>query len=134
MAADQTLWATATDDYWIDTGVPSLYLQANLDIVNGRRRALAPVDAIAAAARLGADVSMNDVVIGEGATVADGAFVSHSVVLDGANIGAGATVSHSVVMGHIGAGALVQNCIVGADGVVNDGETRADERIPAPIG
>ena len=31
------LYAVATDDYWIDAGRPELYLQANLDLVNGRR-------------------------------------------------------------------------------------------------
>jgi ADP-glucose pyrophosphorylase len=65
--------------------------------------------------------------------VADGVSLSHSVLLDGASIGVGATVSHSVVMGSIGAGARVQRCIIGADGIVADGETRSDERIPAPI-
>ena len=27
-----------TDDYWLDTGRPDLYLDANLDVVAGRRR------------------------------------------------------------------------------------------------
>ena len=55
--------------------------------------------------------------------------VTASVILDGARIGTGATVSHSVVMGCVGAGALVANCVLGADAVVADGESRADERI-----
>src|SRR5262245_31831688 len=128
-----TLWATATDDYWIDTGVPDLYLQANLDIVNGRRHSLGEVEAVAASARVGVDVEITDVVVAHGAEIADGAFVSHSVLLEGASIGAGATVSHSVIMGRVGAGAQVQHCIVGADGVVPDGESRSGERIPLPI-
>ena len=36
LVAGGRLYAMATDDYWIDTGRPELYLQANLDLVNGR--------------------------------------------------------------------------------------------------
>ena len=38
IVADGGVYALATDDYWIDTGRPELYLQANLDLVGGRRR------------------------------------------------------------------------------------------------
>jgi len=127
---DRSMWAIATDDYWIDTGLPHLYLQANLDLIGGRRRATETVAAVSERADVGNDVALTDVVVAAGATIGDGASISHSVVLDGAVVGAGATVSHSVVMGRIGAGALVQACIVGADGVIDDGETRSDERIP----
>ena len=37
VAADGRFYSLATDDYWIDAGRPELYLQANLDLVNGRR-------------------------------------------------------------------------------------------------
>ncbi len=35
---DGRLYAMATDDYWIDAGNPVLYLQANLDLLDGTRR------------------------------------------------------------------------------------------------
>ena len=38
VVADGGLFAMATDDYWLDTGRPEYYLQANLDVVAGRRR------------------------------------------------------------------------------------------------
>ena len=37
MAAEGRLAAMATDDYWIDTGRPDTYLQANLDLIDGSR-------------------------------------------------------------------------------------------------
>jgi mannose-1-phosphate guanylyltransferase len=134
IAAEHGLWAMPTDDYWVDAGQPDLYLQANLDVISGRRVAHNSAVGISAEAIIGADVSIIESVVAAGAVVGDGAFVSHSVLLAGSSVGAGATVGNSVVMGRVGAGALVSNCVIGADGVVADGESRSDERIPEPGG
>ena len=37
LVAAGRLAAMATDDYWIDTGTPELYLEANIDMLAGRR-------------------------------------------------------------------------------------------------
>lgn len=132
VVADRGLWALPTQDYWIDAGQPDLYLQANLDVISRRRAAPNWADGVAPDAVLGDDVMLTDSVVARGAMVGDGASVARSVLLDGAFVGAGATVSNSVVMGRIGAGALVTNCVLGADAVIEDGESRCDERIPAP--
>ena len=132
VVADRGLWALPTQDYWIDAGQPDLYLQANLDVISRRRAAPNWADGVAPDAVLGDDVMLTDSVVARGAVVGDGASVARSVLLDGAFVGAGATVSNSVVMGRIGAGALVTNCVLGADAVIEDGESRCDERIPAP--
>lgn len=132
VVADRGLWALPTRDYWIDAGQPDLYLQANLDVISRRRAAPNWADGVAPDAVLGDDVMLTDSVVARGAVVGDGASVARSVLLDGAFVGAGATVSNSVVMGRIGAGALVTNCVLGADAVIEDGESRCDERIPAP--
>ncbi len=132
IVADGGMWSMPTDDYWVDTGTPELYLQANLDTINARGGTGGDVVAVDAAATLGDDVLLTDSIVAVGAVIGDGASVSHSVVLSGALIGTGATVTHSVVMGQIGAGAQITNCVIGAEGVVADGEQRADERIPAP--
>ena len=129
IVGEQRLWAMPTDDYWIDTGTPDLYLAANLDVITGRRPEHSRAVGVADASAIGADVSLRDAVVAVGATIGDGASVVASVVLDGGSVGVGATVSHSVVMGHIGDGATVSHCVIGADGVVADGESRADERI-----
>ncbi len=48
VVADGGLFGVATDDYWIDAGVPALYRSANLDLLDGKRRsercdAVAPI-------------------------------------------------------------------------------------------
>ena len=129
IVADGRLHAVATDDYWIDTGQPDLYLAANLDVISGRRAAHEQAEGVATGSEIGQDVSIEHAVIAAGARVSDGASVAHSVILAGAQIGVGATVSHSVVMGRIGDGALVSHCVVGAEGSVAAGVRRSDERI-----
>ena len=66
VVADGGLYGLATDDYWIDAGVPALYRSANLDLLDGKRRterceAIAP-----------------------GAEVAEGATITHSIIGSGA--------------------------------------------------
>ncbi len=133
VAAEQRLWALATNDYWIDTGRPDLYLQANLDVISERRASHNWAKAVHDDAILGEDVSLSSSVIAAGSVVGDGSYITNSVVLAGAIIGAGATVSGSVIMGSVGRGAGVSNCVIGADASVADGENRVDERIPAPL-
>ena len=40
LLADGQLAGFPTDDYWLDSGRPELYLQANLDLVRGSRLGL----------------------------------------------------------------------------------------------
>jgi mannose-1-phosphate guanylyltransferase len=124
--------AVPTDDYWIDAGRPELYLQANIDLVSGRRRER--VEAVDPAAKLGLDVVLEHTVIGPGAVVGDGAVVTRSVLLPGASVGAGAIVEESIVMGAAGDGARVVRAVVGAGAIILDGESLVDARIPEPAG
>ena len=105
MVADGSLYARADPAYWIDVGTPERYLQASLDLVDGRRETRG--EAIAADAIVDGDVRNS--VIGAGARVAAGARVTDSVVLPGASIASGAVVTRSVV-GHgaaVGDGAVL---------------------------
>ncbi len=83
MVADGSLFAMPTDDYWIDTGQPEFYLQANLDLlVPGRHRhdlcvGVHPDASVAASAVVIGSV------VGPLAVVAEGARVSGSVLLPG---------------------------------------------------
>ena len=95
VAADGGLYTLRTDTYWIDAGTPRSYLQAQLDLVSGRRaltlEAVSPRAEVAAAARV------VDSVIMERAVVERGALLTGSVVLPGGRVGAGAVVADSVV-------------------------------------
>ena len=132
LVADQTLWALATNDYWIDTGQPDLYLKANLDVITRLRAEHSWAHGVAEGAVIGTGVALSDTVVADGASIGDGADVSDSVLLAGASVGPGAHVRHSVVMGHIGARAVISNCVIGAGIELADGSHHTDERIPAP--
>jgi len=131
IVADGGVYAMATKDYWIDTGRPDLYLQANLDMVAGLR----PYDsceAIAADAQIAHDATVVDSTVAATVHIDSGARIERSVLLDGATVGPDAVVTDSVVMGSIGAGATVTDCVIGADGVVAPGEDAVGVRRPDP--
>lgn len=124
------LYAMATDDYWVDTGRPELYLQANLDVLAGGRRHDRCVG-VHAAAVVDSAASIEHSVVGAGARVG-AATVTRSVLLPGAVVENGAVVADSVIMGHVGAGAVVRDSVLGADGDVAADEHVSGERRPDP--
>jgi mannose-1-phosphate guanylyltransferase len=130
LVAAGRLAAVPTDDYWLDTGRPELYLQANLDLVAGVRGPA--LEGIAAGARVDAGAVVTDSVVETGATVRDGATVTRSVLLPGAVVGAGAHVSDSIVAGEVGPAARLDHCVVGAGHRIGDGDVVSGERRPAP--
>jgi mannose-1-phosphate guanylyltransferase len=129
LVAAGTLFGVATDDYWIDAGRPELYRAANLDLLDGARReraeAVSPSATVAPGATIRNSIVGDDVVVEEGATVVD------SVLLPTARVGAGAVVERSLVMGRVGANARATDSMVGADGVVADGDVLARSAVPA---
>jgi mannose-1-phosphate guanylyltransferase len=125
------VFGCATDDYWIDTGRPDLYLQANLDLLEGRRRH-DTTTAVADGAEVDPSARIEGSLVSATASVAAGASIVRSVLLDGASIAAGASVVDSVIMGTVGAGATAERVVLGSDATVADGEHLADERRPAP--
>lgn len=131
IVADGGLYAMATDDYWIDTGKPDLYLTANLDVLSGDRRN-DHCEAVHAEAVVDPTAEIDNSIVGPDATVHGGAVLRGSVVLAGADIGAGAVIIDSVVMGSVAAAASVHNSVIGRDGRVAFGEHVHDERRPDP--
>ncbi|MFM7685000.1 MAG: sugar phosphate nucleotidyltransferase [Actinomycetota bacterium] len=131
VVADGGLFGMATDDYWLDTGRPDLYLQANLDIANGARRhdRCTPVHP---SASVHPTAVVTGSVIGPGVRVDEAAVVTSSVLLPGAVLGARSVVADSVVMGRVGTDAEVRGSVLGADAVVTDGEHVHGERRPDP--
>ncbi len=130
VAADGGLYAMATDDYWIDTGRPELYLQANLDLLAEVRRHDRCV-AVHESASVDPAAIIDRSVVGAGSVVG-AATVRNSVLLPGAVVGDAAVVTDSVLMGRVGAGAVVHNSVLGIDGAVEPGEQLRDARRPDP--
>lgn len=130
IVTDGGLFAWATDDYWIDTGRPETYRQANLDLIDGRRSFGVPMVEPGAEVDPGAEIRHS--LVSVGARVAAGVLVEDSVVLPGAVIGPGATVRSSIVMGGIGSDAVVVDSVIGADGSVPPEAVLEHARVPAP--
>ena len=110
MVSAATLWALRRNTYWVDAGTPQTYLQAQLDLLDGRRGPAA--EGVSAQASVGPGAAIERSVVMAGAVVGAGAAVRGSAVHSGAVIGAGAAVIDSVV----GAGATVGVCARVADG------------------
>lgn len=130
IVADGGLFAWATEDYWIDTGRPETYRQANLDLIDGRRSFTVPM--VEAGAEVDPEAEIRHSLVSAGARVAAGVSLEDSVVLPGAVIGPRATVRSSVVMGEIGSDAVVVDSVIGADGSVPQAAVIEHARVPAP--
>jgi mannose-1-phosphate guanylyltransferase len=130
IVADNGLYAMADEVYWLDTGRPELYLQANFDLLDGVRRDVA-VEAIEPSAIVASSAKIERSVIGAGAVVGSGAVIRNSVLLAGAAVGAGAVVDGCAVMGVVGARAELNDAVIGVDGVVGGGEVLSGARRPS---
>jgi mannose-1-phosphate guanylyltransferase len=129
---DGSLYALGSEAYWIDTGTPAKFLQANLDLLSGSRGTAPPVpDArevapgvwyVGAGPVVDGDVQPRSLV-GDAAYVASGAQVVESVVGSGARVGEGAVVRGSVLLpgSAVASGAVVDGSIVGEGAVVGEG-------------
>ena len=131
MVADGRLYGVPTDDYWIDTGQPHLYLQANLDVLDGRRRH-ARCAAVGLGATVHASARVEHSVIGAGVTVGAGAVVRDSLLLPGAVIESESVIDSSIVGGVVGRGSRLNACVVADDGLVDAGVVLDGARVPAP--
>jgi NDP-sugar pyrophosphorylase family protein len=159
LVADGSCYALASDAYWIDTGTPAKFLQANADLLSGRRGDDAPVaharqagervwhgaagpvvdgtvegpSFVGDAAFVARAAQVFASVIGAGARVADGAAVSGSVLLPGAVVAAGAVVEGSIVGegAVIGEGARVTGLtVVGGNAKIEAGAVLDGARVP----
>ena len=132
MVTEGCLFAVESDDYWIDAGTPATYVQAQMDLIDGRR-ASGAVDGISPDATVEVGATVRHSVVMAGAVVEEGAILVDAVVLPGARIESGGEVTGSV----IGPGAVIEEgavvtglSIVGDHAVVEAGEVLDGERRP----
>jgi mannose-1-phosphate guanylyltransferase len=132
LAAEGSLVGHSTDDYWLDTGRPEQYLQANTDLVAGRPGVTSPSCA-PADAHVADSAVVTASVIGHGCHIGGEASVTRSVLLDDVMVGHGASVTGSILGrgAKVGAGASLQGVVLGDDAVVADGEHLVDTKRPA---
>jgi mannose-1-phosphate guanylyltransferase len=140
MVRDGVLFARSDDRYWLDTGTPAAFLQANHDLLSGQRPgAIAPDLRDLGDGVFGqGESALSGRVIGpsivfSGCTVAEGARVERSVLGAGTVIEAGAVVRDSVLMEgcHVAANATVAGSILGPHATVGQ---RADVRPVSVLG
>jgi NDP-sugar pyrophosphorylase family protein len=130
LAQSGSLYGFESPDYWTDTGTPLRYLQAQLDLVAGRRPGPPAPGARPGAGgvwTLGDATIDGDVqgpsVVGLGAHVASGASVQGSVVGAGTVVHPGARIFESVLLAGVvvAEGATVLRSIVGRGATVGRG-------------
>lgn len=131
LVAAQRLAAVSTEHYWLDTGRPDQYLQANLDLIRGLRGA-PDESAVAPTATMHPTADVVDTVVGDGCTVGAGAMVADSLLLPGAVVEPGAVVRRSIVAGTVGRDADVVDSVIGSGYTVARGSSVSAERLPAP--
>ena len=156
MVRDGGLYARSDDGYWLDTGTPSAYLEANFDYVNGKRgpvvapglgdrgkgvlaegesdiegEVVGPAVVFAGCVvEVGARVERS--ILGPGSVVSAGALVVDSVLMEGCHVAADAKVAGSVmgprsIVGQRGDVRPVS--VLGADAVVSSGTVVDGERV-----
>lgn len=126
------LYGYATEDYWIDAGRPELYRAANLDLL-GDVRIHDRCAAVSLTATVNAEAIVTNSIVGDDVVVSSGARITDSVLLPGAHVGPAATVESSLIMGRVGRASRVESAMVGADGVVADGDVLVDGALPAVV-
>ncbi len=127
MAREGGLFACSDDAYWLDTGTPAAYLEANFDYVDGRRGSLVEPnlvdrgDGVLVEGKSGlrGDVLGRSVVLA-GCTVEPTARIEHCIIGRGTVISAGALVTDSVLMDgcHVAADASVAGSVMGPRSIV----------------
>lgn len=129
---DGKLFALAGDTYWLDTGTPDQYVQAQLDLLDGVRGTV--VDGIHAEADVDSAATVERSVVDCGSAVAPGAVLIDAIVFPGAVVQADAHVVRSVVGpgAVIGAGATLDDAsVIGRGEKVAPGEQLRGVRRPA---
>jgi mannose-1-phosphate guanylyltransferase len=125
---DGTLYAVDDGDaFWIDTGTPAQYLEAQLALSEGGWQH--PSATVAPAARVERSI------VGAGVAIDAGAVVERSALLPGARVGADAVVVDSILGpgATVGTGARLDGGVVLGDGVVVEaGAHLSGVRVPEP--
>ncbi len=137
LADEGSLYALSSECYWLDTGTPDTYLEANADLLAGRDGRT--VDGVRegswthAEARVASSAELVGAVVDRGCVVEEGARILGAVLLPGAVVEAGAEVRHSIIGpgAVVGAGSrLGPTCVVGARERVEPGsDLEGDVRV-----
>ena len=128
MAEAETLYAMRSDTYWLDTGTPGQFLEANLDVLQGRRKnkPTMPIATVHPAAQI------EESVIGTGSHIDAEAVVKRSVLFNNCHISRGAIIVNSVLSNevYVGEGTRLEGCVIGLGQRIEAGATLIDQKRP----
>jgi mannose-1-phosphate guanylyltransferase len=135
MVRDSGLFARSDDSYWLDTGTPAAYLEANFDYLNHKRGPIVrPLLAdrgdgvlLAGESDVDGEVAAPSVLFA-GCVIESGARIERSILGPGTVVSSGARVVDSVLMGgcHVAADAKVAGSVMGPRSIVGQrGDVRA---------
>jgi len=135
LAADGTLYAMADGAYWLDTGTPATFLQANIDVLNGRDSDRILVDLVDttwrhATSQVAASATMHNTVVDRDCVVGENVILDGVVLMPGAIIHDDVQIRSSIVgpRAVIGsASVLGPTCVVGAEVTVAEGSELSGE-------
>jgi len=136
LVAEGRLYAMVSDDYWLDTGTPETYLQANFDLLSGRRpgvpvpgaRAFDGGSWVTGSPEIHGEVRPPSLV-GDRADVQPAAVVIGSVVGEDSVVETAARVEHSVLM----AGTVVEEAAVVRGSILGPGARVGRGAVVAPV-
>ncbi|MGB8197675.1 MAG: NDP-sugar synthase [Acidimicrobiales bacterium] len=123
LAAAGQLYAMVDGAYWLDTGTPQAYLQANVDILNGRQGMHEFTDIVNcswrhATSTVDVTATLTNSVVDSGCVVGPHVVLDEAVLLPGAIVQADCVIRSSI----IGPGAVIgrysqlgATCVVGAN-------------------
>jgi mannose-1-phosphate guanylyltransferase len=111
----------APQTYWLDIGTPEKYLEANMDVIQGRLAGLTPGKpsemARGKGSKVHASASIHDTVIGPRSKIGPGCSVRNCVLLDGVILDEGVSLKDCVV----GSGAKIgHNSIILGPGIIGN--------------
>ena len=127
------MYGFVSDAYWLDLGTPEKYLQAHVDLLDGRvdghpvyAAPFVQTEAVDPRASIGRHVAL-----GPGVAVAAGADVRDSVLLDSATVERSAVVHRSILgpRSSVGEGARVVDSVLGAEATVGAGVSLEGARV-----
>jgi mannose-1-phosphate guanylyltransferase len=139
LAAAGSLYALADESYWLDTGTPQAYLQANIDVLRGRLRGVGEFPGVTGgswrhpSAAVDASATLIHAVVDRGCVVGAGVIIEDAVLLPGAVVQSGCTVRSSIVGPEAVIGSdstLGPTCVVGAkEHVASSSQLSGDVRL-----
>ncbi len=138
LAAAGTLFAMADHAYWLDTGTPQLYLQANIDVLKGRNSQHEFTQIVdgswrSPSATIDASTMVLNSAVDEGCVVGADVVLEDSVLLPGAIVQSGCEIRSSIIGPEavIGSGSILgPTCVVGAkEHVAADSQLSGDVRL-----